>query len=173
VDLDVSSCWHDVVKSVGLELSGSDYWQDTLLDIGASRSMHLAVFVDPFLSYVLDGKKTIESRFSKNRIAPFGRVREGDIMLLKRSGGPVAGMSVIDSVWTYRLDPSSWADMYCFADAMCARESSFWSERSGARYATLMRLGRTTKLREFRIRKRDRRSWVVIVDACGGLFDAR
>jgi hypothetical protein len=36
--------------------------------------VHLAVFVELFLSSLLDGTKTIESRFGLRRSAPFGRV---------------------------------------------------------------------------------------------------
>lgn len=35
-----------------------------------SKNIHLGVFSEPYLTYMLKGEKTIESRFSKNRIAP-------------------------------------------------------------------------------------------------------
>ena len=36
-----------------------------------NANLHLGVFAEPWLSYMLDGRKTIESRFGKNRIAPY------------------------------------------------------------------------------------------------------
>lgn len=36
------------------------------------KKIHLGIFNEPCLSYMLDRKKTIESRFSKNKIAPYG-----------------------------------------------------------------------------------------------------
>src|SRR5271169_6453922 len=67
-------------------------------------AIHLAVFIEPFLGYVLDGTKTVESRFSINRCAPFGKVSQGDVLLLKRAGGPVVGITRVLAVWSYHLD---------------------------------------------------------------------
>lgn len=56
------------------------------------KSIHIAIMVEPFLSYVLNGKKTIESRINKTKSAPYGKVSRGDIVFLKRSGGFIVGM---------------------------------------------------------------------------------
>jgi hypothetical protein len=72
-----------------------------------SNGIHLAVFVEPYLSFVLEGKKTVESRFSLNRHAPYEQVRDGDLLVLKKSGGPICGVCRVSNVWYYRLDPSS------------------------------------------------------------------
>src|SRR4029077_16030744 len=48
----------------------------------------------PFLSLVLNGPKTVESRFSRNRCAPFGEVEGGDIILLKEVSGPIRGIGL-------------------------------------------------------------------------------
>ena len=66
------------------------YWLGYLDDIGAGAvdvDVHLAVFSEPYLSFVLDGVKTVESRFSRVRCAPFQQIRSGDIILVKQSGG--------------------------------------------------------------------------------------
>ena len=47
-------------------------------------SVHLAILLEPYLQYILDGTKTVESRFSKNRIAPYNMVEPGDVVLLKK-----------------------------------------------------------------------------------------
>src|SRR5215210_2794220 len=77
--------WGSVLGAAGSELP--------------SCGIHLAVFVEPFLDYVLDGSKTVESRFSVNRCAPFGKVSPGDMVLLKRAGGPVVGIARVRTVW--------------------------------------------------------------------------
>ena len=38
-----------------------------------NTQLHLGIFTEPYLTYMLDGKKTIESRFSKNKIAPYNQ----------------------------------------------------------------------------------------------------
>src|SRR5256885_16153419 len=61
--------------------------------------VHLAIFVEPYLSYLLDGRKTVDSRFSVRRTAPYGQVRAGDIVLVKQSGGPAVGVCHVSSDW--------------------------------------------------------------------------
>src|SRR6202035_5734171 len=56
------------------------------------NNIHLAVFVEPYLTFVLEGKKTIDSRFSVNRHAPFEQVKNGDLLILKQSSGPICGV---------------------------------------------------------------------------------
>src|SRR5260370_23796787 len=55
-----------------------------------SYGIHIAVMVEPFLSYILDGTKTIESRFSKNLIPPYRRITPGDLVFLNASPGVAA-----------------------------------------------------------------------------------
>jgi len=69
------------------------------------HKIHLAVFVEPFLTFVLEGRKTVESRFSIHRRPPFGCVRSGDLVLIKESGGPIVAMAEVSRVWYYQLDP--------------------------------------------------------------------
>jgi ASC-1-like (ASCH) protein len=53
------------------------------------------VFIEPYLQFILDGQKTVESRFSANRSAPYQQVGKGDVVLLKRTGGPVMGVGSV------------------------------------------------------------------------------
>ena len=125
--------------------------------------LHLAVFIEPFLSYVLEGKKTIESRFSRHPIAPYRTVSAGDVVLMKVSGGPIVGVTRIGEVWNYELDPATWRKIrHEYADALCALDPHFWAARSAARYATLMALEAVSAIDPLPFRKRDRRGWVVL-----------
>ncbi len=65
------------------------------------RGLHIAIMREPFLSYILTGKKTVESRFSINRIAPYQKVGPGDIILMK--SGPIIGCFVAEWVKFYDL----------------------------------------------------------------------
>jgi cytidylate kinase len=126
-------------------------------------SLHLAVFVEPFLGYILSGKKTVESRFSSVRFPPYGRVSRGDFVLLKASGGPVVGIAEVGAAWFYRLDAESWRTIRRdFAAAICAEDPAFWKSREKAEFATLMYVTRTKRLQPILWPKRDRRGWVVL-----------
>ncbi|MGH3940061.1 MAG: hypothetical protein ACRDTG_15795 [Pseudonocardiaceae bacterium] len=122
---------------------------------------HLAIMVEPFLSYLLNGQKTIESRFSKNAIAPYGKVTMGDLVLLK--AGPVVGAFTVSSVDFVTLHGDSLARLRRdYAAAICAKEDEFWNVRANKRYATLTGVSDVYKLPPVTVSKRDMRGWVVL-----------
>ena len=125
-------------------------------------SVHLAIFNQPYLGFVLEGRKTIESRFSANRCAPYRQVSKGDVLLLKSAGGPIVGICLVENVWFYDLDPASWKDVKRFANDLCAHDPAFWSSREHANFATLMRVTHPTAIEAVGCEKRDRRGWVVL-----------
>lgn len=136
----------------------------SLADKSASApSVHLAVFVEPFLGYILSGHKTVESRFSTVRFPPYGRVSRGDFVLLKESGGPVVGIAEVGAAWFYKLNAESWRTIRRdFAAALCAEDPEFWKSREKAEFATLMYVTRTKRFRPIAWPKRDRRGWVIV-----------
>lgn len=129
---------------------------------GAACGLHLAVLIEPYLTLILDGRKTIESRFSVNRHAPFERVRRGDVLILKRSSGPVVGLCTVSDAWFYRLNPDTWPDIERYSSALCMDGSSFWKQKRGASYASLMRIEKIVRLPDLEIEKVDPRGWVVL-----------
>lgn len=155
------------LSAVARLLRADPAWADqaqTLTERGTpTRSVHLAVFVDPFLEYMLSGKKTVESRFSTVRFPPYGRVSRGDLVLLKESGGPVVGVCEVGAAWFYRLNAESWKTIRRdFATAICAEDPEFWRSREQAEFATLMYVSRVKRLPPVVWPKRDRRGWVVL-----------
>lgn len=128
----------------------------------AAIGIHLAVFTEPYLTYVLEGKKTVESRFGVTRQPPFERVNPGDILILKRSSGPVCGICRIGRVWFYHLDSKTWPEIERFSEALCMDGSEFWKKRKAASYATLMQIKDVHCIEEIKIAKLDPRAWVVV-----------
>jgi len=127
------------------------------------QSIHLAVFVEPFLQFLLDGRKTVESRFSIHRRPPFGCVHSGDLVLIKASGGPVVAMAEVSNVWYYQLDARAW-DLIRnrFGQQLCVEDPGFWKSKESSCFATLMQFARIDKLEPLNCSKRDRRGWVVL-----------
>ncbi|MDP1793056.1 MAG: hypothetical protein Q8K63_02865 [Acidimicrobiales bacterium] len=130
----------------------------------AEVGLHLAVFVEPYLSHVFDGSKTVESRFSARPIAPHGRVATGDVILLKRSGQPITGWCRAGTVWSYALDPASWTEIRHRFTASLRAQGDFWESRKAAHFATLIQVEDVHKVRPTPVNKRDRRGWVVLAD---------
>lgn len=152
-------------------VKGDGFWERCLAEIAggdSSIALHLAIFVEPFLGLALAGTKTVESRFSKRRTAPYNLVREGDVILLKRSGGPVRGLAQIGGVSFYRLDGAALKSIRGeHAEAICATDDEFWEKKQSANYATIMGLSRVRAiapldLSSLNFSKRDKRGWVVL-----------
>ena len=131
----------------------------------STRSVHLAVFVQPFLRFLLEGRKTIESRFSVHRRAPSECVRTGDIVFVKESGGPIVAAAEVSDVWYYHLDPSAREFIRKrFAKQLCV-EPEFWERKADSCYATLMQFSHIHRLHPINCMKRDRRGWVVLASS--------
>lgn len=125
-------------------------------------NIHLAVCREPYLKFMMEGRKTVETRFAKRCCAPFERVADGDIVLLKRSAGKVVGVCIVKKVWFYKLDHGSLDSIrQLFGPAICAADETFWEDRKSAAVATLMLIEHVTPIQDVNIVKRDRRGWVV------------
>jgi membrane-associated protease RseP (regulator of RpoE activity) len=164
-----NTTWLKPFEEVRRAVAGDEHWS---LALGAPGStlpacgIHLAVFVAPFLGYVLDGSKTVESRFSVNRTPPYGKVCQGDVILLKQSGGPVVGLARVQTVWSYHLDEESLRFIReRFASALCAQDPGFWKGKVSAAFATLMAIHQVLAVEDIAWEKRDRRGWVVVQGA--------
>lgn len=146
--LPVKSGWH---RRIATQLRSSR------VDVG----VHLAIFVEPYLTAVLEGRKTIESRFAVTRRPPYECIEPNDYILLKKSGGPVIGLALAKSIRFYRLSPEVLADIRRkFARQLFAQDEDFWQARAEKLYATLIELGDPVHIQPFSVEKRDRQGWV-------------
>lgn len=134
-----------------------------------SNTFHLAILVEPYLEWILRRLKTIESRFSMRRIAPYRVVSPGDILALKRSSGDITGVCRVAQVEHFELNPSVQKQIRTrYSVPLCAENAAFWEDRSRFRYATLIHLIDVRRLTPFACRKQDRRGWVVLSKSAEG-----
>ena len=124
--------------------------------------LHLAVFAEPFLSSVLSGRKTLESRFSRCRIAPFDDISLGDVILIKEVSGPIRGIALTQRVWFFNLSSSPIQTLRKrFATGICA-DDGFWNNNRDAMFATIIELVEPAAIAPLDCEKRDRRGWVTL-----------
>jgi hypothetical protein len=117
--------------------------------------------VEPFLTYLLEGRKSIESRFSKNAVVPYLRVAVGDLVLLK--SGPVVGSFRVCSTNFVTLGAGDLPRMREeYTEQLCAYTDEFWEARADKRYATLLGVQDIRRLPAIPVSKRDMRGWVVV-----------
>lgn len=130
------------------------------------QKQHLAIFNPPFLDLILEGRKTLEGRFSKVRCAPFGVVEKGDVVLMKESGGPVRGSFVVAHVESFEnLASEKFEELEMrYGTALCAdADPQYWERRRACPYATLLQVAQPHRFeRPFPFPKKDRRGWVVL-----------
>jgi hypothetical protein len=159
------SFWADgLIEELTDQISGTPLFSvlQGILRETLNNGIHLGVFVQPYLGFVLEGKKTIDSRFSINRHAPYEQVNNGDLLILKESGGPICGACVVSHAWFYHLTSASWSDIEKYASALCMDDSAFWVRKRSATFATLMRLENVVRVADISVQKIDPRAWVVL-----------
>jgi len=156
-----------LAKEITPRVEANSYWRHIIKGIvsGTNKDIgiHLAVFVEPYLTYILNGKKTIESRFSKTRQAPYKKIAHGDILLLKKTGGDVFGLCEVSNVWFYSLDKEIFSLLRKnFSKQLCAQDPAFWKMRETSSFATLMQVKSVLHIAPVSFSKADRRGWVVL-----------
>jgi hypothetical protein len=121
------------------------------------------VLTEPYYGWVLDGSKTIESRFTLVRCAPWRSVAVGDLVLVKRPARPVGGIFRAGVTTYHELADDTAAQLRDrFARQLRATNDEFWSLRAHARYATLVSVTTPRPVPALAVPKRDRRGWVVL-----------
>lgn len=114
---------------------------------------------------ILSGKKTIETRFSKAKIAPFGQVAVGDLVYMKPPGEEIIGQFRVKKVFCYKgfdlSDLSSLSNLY---KKEIAAEEEYWEKKKDSKFATLIFIGESERFitSPIRIKKSDMRGWVVL-----------
>lgn len=124
--------------------------------------VHLAILQEPYLGLIMDGRKTIESRFTAHRVLPYEAAGTGDVVLLKRSGGPVLGAFRVALAEFFALSPETWPKVHARVAGICPQTSDFWESRADKRYASLLHVGDVRSLPAADFKKRDQRAWIVL-----------
>jgi hypothetical protein len=127
-------------------------------------ALHLAILREPYLSRILAGVKTIESRFLRVRAAPYGCVAGDDRLLLKRAGGPIVATARVARVALFdNLTPARIAALIDQYAADLRIDDDFLNRAQQSRYAVFIWLTNVTLLDPpLPHNKRDRRAWVVL-----------
>lgn len=154
-----------IIIEIRNRLLNDDFWELQFNKLENSKiSLHLAIFNEPYLSYLFDGKKTIESRFSINRVAPYKQINNGDIVLLKLSSGPIIGVCIVTHAWFYKLDENSWNEIKNnYFMEICVFDQTFWEYKKKSCYATLIKFQKSKLIiPPLNISKKDKRGWVIL-----------
>lgn len=126
---------------------------------------HLAIFKGGGAEKILSGKKTVESRFARSKIAPFGVITCGDLVYIKPSGGQIIGQFRVKKVICYDgLDKGDLEEIKERYGKEIATDAAYWKGKSNAKYATLIFIGDSSRFITSPIKpiKKDLRGWMVL-----------
>lgn len=138
-------------------------WADCLSFFNnPEATVHVAVMVEPFLSSLLAGRKTIESRFSRHKIAPYQKTAPGDLVLLKQSSGPVVGSFEVAFVRYLELTSKTLKELEANYERQINGSKEFWQAQQTKRYASLFGVKNIQPRTATAIQKQDPRGWVVL-----------
>ncbi len=124
---------------------------------------HLVILKKPYLEAILNGRKTVESRFTKTRRDPFGRVLPGDRLFLKVSSGPVRAIATVAAVKIFEnLTPRRIAELKQQFNRYIIGSDEYWKSKADCRFGFLVQLKDAETIEPVRIHKKDWRAWVVL-----------
>ena len=119
-----------------------------------------AILIQPYLDEILSGIKTVDSRFTKNRIAPYKKVKIGDILYFKLSGGLVYGKAEVEKVLYFdELTPAKVKSIFDQYNTQIRARLEFIEQKLTSEYATLMWLTNVTRVTPFAVEHHGQSSW--------------
>jgi ASC-1-like (ASCH) protein len=136
---------------------------------------HLVILKKPYLNAILNGRKTIESRFAKTRPAAFGQVQSGDRLFLKVSSGPVCATATVAIVKYFEnLTEAKILQIKQQYNEYIGGDDEYWHSKLDSKSGLLAWLKDATPIEPVRINKKDWRAWVVLsAREHFGLFDIK
>lgn len=125
---------------------------------------HLAIFTPEAVRDIISGKKKVDGRFSKIKIAPFGKIAAGDIVLMKVSGEQIEGQFTADRVLYFDHPKKEEAESLIAQYAKdLAMPDNFWLLHEKVNFITLIFIKEVTRFLVVpEVPKKDLRPWVVL-----------
>ena len=124
---------------------------------------HLAILRQPFFDMVLHGEKTIESRWSMNKIAQFKKVNIGDEILLKLKGHPVNETEKVKDVKYYDLTPDIVEDIRIkYGKQIGTDKFENWESTLQKKYCTLIWLEDVKTINPLEVPRSNGAGWIVL-----------
>ena len=126
---------------------------------------HIAILKQPFFYMVLSGEKTIESRWSMVKVAPYKKVSVGDKILLKETGKDVTATANVKKVQFYELTPELVEDIRIkYGKQIGTDKFEDWKSTLQKKYCTLIWLDEVTPVAPIKVKRSNGAGWIVLKD---------
>ena len=158
----ISTIWDMLPEQISPPVLSDDLFWKQYEQNATDVVIHIAILSSSYLDLILNREKTVESRFSVHRRMPYERIKEGDVILFKQSGGLIKGVGYVDKVWFYELENGTLDHIKNkFGDDLQIQDQAFWDRCQKASYATLIELQHVRRIDPINFSKRDRNAWVI------------
>lgn len=126
---------------------------------------HIVILKKKYFDMILSGKKTIESRFSLNKSAPYGKVNVGDELLLKVTGGDVTAVAKVKAVEYYELYPELVNKIRVrYGKEIGSTKLSEWMDTMTKNYCTLVWFEDVKQIDPISVKRSCGSGWIIIND---------
>ncbi len=124
---------------------------------------HIAILRQPFFDMVLSGEKTIESRWSMNKVAPYHKVNVGDELLLKLTGQAVTATAKVKDVKYYELTPKIVDEIRVkYGKEIGTDRFEDWESTLQKKYCTLIWLDEVKTIEPIQVPRSNGAGWIVV-----------
>ena len=104
-------------------------------------AVHIAILKREYLKQILQGTKTIESRMSRSRGLPHGRIQSGEWIYFKVSAGPFLARARAASVHDFaEVTPDQFADLESRFRDRVGGTDEYWRSKQASRFCTFIHL---------------------------------
>lgn len=126
---------------------------------------HIAILRQPFYDMVLSGEKTIESRWSMHKVAPYNKVQKDDIILLKETGKNVTATAKVEKVAYFELTPAKVEEIRAkWGKQIGIDKFEDWQSTLEKKYCTLIWLKDVKKIEPLKVPRSNGAGWIALKD---------
>ena len=131
---------------------------------------HLAILRKSAIEAILSGKKTIETRFSQHRIAPYGKVSVGDLIYLKPPGQDLVGQFKAKKIIYFEgLEEEDLDKIFKeygpkIKTGGKEEDEKYQAEKKSSKFGTLIFISESERFitSPIKVKKKDLRGWMVM-----------
>jgi hypothetical protein len=124
---------------------------------------HLAIMDKDTINKILNGTKTIESRFSKNKISPYEKVKVEDIVYLKESGKDIIASFIVSKVIYFNnLNKDKVIEIKDKYGKEINADDSYFKIKESSSYGTLMYIKDPKRIEPITVYKKGRQGFISV-----------
>lgn len=133
-----------------------------IINLGGNME-HLAIMDKDTINKILNGTKTIESRFSKNKISPYHKVKVGDIVYLKEGGKEIIACFIVDKVIYFdNLNKDKVLEIKAKYGKEINADDSYFKIKESSSYGTLMYVKDPKRIEPITVYKKGRQGFISV-----------